>query len=139
MAGALHAALSGLAAIVYFMIALWVLRTGHLHEDAYILFTYVENLARGKGIVYYAGGPPAEGATDFLWLMILGALRWAGVDAGLAAAALNAVGIGIICWLSLRALPQGLELASRVLVGLCIAFVLVLSPISSAAAMSCRC
>ena len=90
MAGALHAALSGLAAIVYFMIALWVLQTGHLHEDAYILFTYVENLARGEGIVYYAGGPPAEGATDFLWLMILGALRWASVDAGLAAAALNA-------------------------------------------------
>ena len=50
------------------LVASYLLRQGHPHEDAFILFVYAENMAAGNGIVYFAGGGPAEGATDFLWM-----------------------------------------------------------------------
>jgi hypothetical protein len=45
-------------------------------EDAVILHQYSFNLARHGAITYYAGGPHAEGATDFAWmLLVAGGLR----------------------------------------------------------------
>ena len=41
------------------------------HEDAFILFRYSENLAQGQGIVWNVGERPVEGATDFLWMIII--------------------------------------------------------------------
>ena len=44
-------------------------------EDAYILYRYSENLAGGHGIVWNVGETPTDGATDFLWMLVLAA--WA--------------------------------------------------------------
>lgn len=40
-------------------------------DDAAITRNYAENLARGHGFVYYAGGERVEGATSFLWTVML--------------------------------------------------------------------
>gem|GEM_PF-904093 len=40
-------------------------------EDAAILFSYAENWAKTGVISYYPGGPPAEGSTDFLFLVLV--------------------------------------------------------------------
>ena len=42
-------------------------------EDAVILHQYSLNLARHGAITYYAGGPHAEGATDFAWMILIAA------------------------------------------------------------------
>ena len=64
-------------------------------EDAFILFKYVENVAHGHGIVYYVGGPRTEGATDFLWMMLLAASVSAGADVAVAAVVWNALGAAV--------------------------------------------
>lgn len=40
-------------------------------EDAAILFCYADNLAQTGTISYYPGGLPAEGATDFLFMLMV--------------------------------------------------------------------
>ena len=58
-------------AILFLIFNFILISNGHFHEDAYILFIYVENFVNGNGITYYSDGPHIEGATDFLWLMLL--------------------------------------------------------------------
>lgn len=88
--------LACLAGAGFFAFNISLLFSGHFHEDAYILFTYVENVLSGHGVSYYAGGPPTEGATDFLWMWLLVALGYAGMDVGVAAIALNSLGVALI-------------------------------------------
>ncbi|BBY66370.1 hypothetical protein [Mycolicibacterium helvum] len=46
---------------------------GSTLEDAFITFRYARNLADGAGVgVWNVGQPPVEGATSFLWMLILG-------------------------------------------------------------------
>jgi len=40
-------------------------------EDAAMLMRYAENLAQGQGIVWNVGEPPLDGATDFLFMVII--------------------------------------------------------------------
>ena len=75
------------------------------HEDAYILFRYARNLAEGHGIAFNPGGPPAEGATDFLWMVTLAALNALGLDVAVAAVAANALGAALCAGLLLSAVP----------------------------------
>jgi hypothetical protein len=77
---------------IYLVIAVHTLFVAHPAEDAYILFHYAENVAAGHGIVFNAGGPHAEGATDFLWLALLSLFAKLGVNVALAAAVLNSIG-----------------------------------------------
>ena len=56
-------------------------------EDAVILHQYSRNLAEQGAITYYAGGPHAEGATDFAWMVLIAA----GIRCGLAPPVLTAV------------------------------------------------
>lgn len=85
---------------------LWVLWNGHLPDDALILFTYVDNVVAGHGIVYRPGAGPAEGATDFLWLLALSGLAAAGIDVAVAALFLNGAGAYLMMLLLMRrALP----------------------------------
>ena len=86
-------------AVAFFAVGYSTLAAGHPNGDAYILFRYVENAAAGHGIVYNPGGEPAEGATDFLWFVLLTATVWLGVDVGIAALLWNAVGAGLAGWL----------------------------------------
>ncbi len=82
-----------------FAIGYSVLTVGHPNGDAYILFRYVENTAGGHGIVYNVGGERAEGATDFLWFLLLTLAVRLGADVAIAAACLNSVGVGLAGWL----------------------------------------
>ncbi len=91
---------AAVAFVVVLVVGWSVLRTAHPHEDAYILFKYARNLADGHGIVYWPGGPPAEGATDFLWLILVAALTAVGLDVALAACIGNAVGAGLLVYVA---------------------------------------
>jgi hypothetical protein len=88
-------AIGGIAAVLALCSFLAVLATGHLDEDAYILFTYSGNLAAGHGIVWDWAHGHAEGATDFLWMVLLAGLERLGVDVGAAAGLLNATGLAL--------------------------------------------
>lgn len=99
--------LTALGAGIFFAEGLWVLYNGHLSDDALILYTYVNNLAAGHGIVYRPGAGPAEGATDFLWMVLLTGLVKAGLDVAFAAILLNTAGIAVILAILMRrALPR---------------------------------
>ncbi|MHB8813066.1 MAG: hypothetical protein ACYDAE_07335 [Steroidobacteraceae bacterium] len=86
-------AIGGITAAVALTGFLAILATGHLDEDAYILFTYSRNLAAGHGIVWDWAHGHVEGATDFLWMVLLAGLDRLGMDVGAAAALLNAAGL----------------------------------------------
>ena len=83
---------------VFYAIGYRVLGVVHPAEDAYILFRYADHLAAGHGIVFNIGGPHAEGATDFLWLLLLAGGVWLGSDVALAALTLNALGAALAGW-----------------------------------------
>ena len=70
------------SSLIFFIACSFVLLKGHLHEDAYILFIYAENLANHNFIGYSLGTGRAEGATDFLWMIILSGLVYLGLDIG---------------------------------------------------------
>jgi len=87
--------IGGITAALALIGFLAVLATGHLDEDAYILFTYSHNLAAGHGIVWDWAHGHVEGATDFLWMVLLAGLDRLGMDVGAAAGLLNAAGLAM--------------------------------------------
>lgn len=48
-------------------------------EDAAILMRYADHFARGYGIVWNVGEPPVDGATDFLFMVVVGYLARLGL------------------------------------------------------------
>lgn len=96
-----------LPAGLFLAVGFWILVNGHLHEDAYILFIYAEMLADSGRIAFFAGGPPAEGATDFLWMVTIAALLRLGLGAASAVVCLNAAGIALMAFVLFRQLPAG--------------------------------
>lgn len=84
--------LAAIYAVIAFALGFSVLVTSHPHEDAFILFKYARMLADGQGITFWPGGPPTEGATDFLWMVFVSGLTWIGLDVALAAVIGNALG-----------------------------------------------
>ena len=60
-------------------------------EDAAILMRYSRHLAAGHGIVWNIGEPPVDGATDFLFMLLLAALHAAGLSLEAAARAIDLV------------------------------------------------
>lgn len=97
---------------LFFIVNFFLISNGHFHEDAYILFIYVENFINGNGITYYPGGPPTEGATDFLWLVMLIILVKIGLSTGTAAIFLNSVGVFVISFILSNAISD-LEIKNR--------------------------
>lgn len=101
-------------ALAFFFAALFLglffLYRAHPFEDAFILFKYAENIAAGRGVVFYAGGPHAEGYVDFLWVCLIALLRFFGADVAAAAALLNAIGAAAAFYVmaSNRKTPHGL-------------------------------
>ncbi len=94
-----------------------ILATGHLDEDAYILLTYSQHLATGHGIVWDLAHGPAEGATDFLWMVLIAGLRYAGTDVGAAASLLNAAGF-LMSYIAISQVARLQGLALHVLLAL---------------------
>jgi len=62
-------------------------------EDAAILFQFSENLAQTGAITYNLHGVHAEGATDFLWMVLLGLMHFIGFDTYLASTILSMVAL----------------------------------------------
>lgn len=87
---------------LFFASAVLLLNHGHLNEDAYILFQYSKKLAGGEGIVFDQLSGPTEGATDFLWMVVLALMHRLGLDLGTAAALLNGVGLAVTAWVVLK-------------------------------------
>jgi arabinofuranosyltransferase len=54
--------------------------TAQPEEDAAILMRYSRHLAQGHGIVWNVGEAPVDGATDFLFMLLLAGLYAAGVS-----------------------------------------------------------
>lgn len=99
-----------------------------MSDDAAILYLYSENLADTGVISFYAGGPPVEGATDFLWMVALAGLYRIGFDTHMAAVLLSAAAHLGTAWLVMR-LAGGRD--RRVFLGA--AFALFLVPAFGAA------
>ncbi len=91
-----YASVALISALSFFAIGRYVLANGHPHEDAYILFIYSEALAKYGRISYYVGGPTAEGATDFLWMLAIAGLNFLKIPSAQAALILNSFGIGLL-------------------------------------------
>ena len=85
--------LLAVAAIPLFLLFGYVPANSFPSEDAAMLFQYSENLAEGGRIAYNLGGPPVEGATDFLWMLVLSLCHRVGCDTYLAACALSAIAL----------------------------------------------
>jgi hypothetical protein len=49
-------------------------------DDAFISFRFAQHLADGHGLVWNVGGPPTEGYTNFLWVLILALARHLGLN-----------------------------------------------------------
>jgi hypothetical protein len=90
------------AGVSFFGVAWQALNARHPAEDAYILFRYAENIAQGLGITFNPAGPRAEGATDFLWLLLTTALTWLGFEVAVACALINAFGAALTAYLLTR-------------------------------------
>lgn len=58
-------------------------------EDATILFQYSENLAQTGAITYNKNDVHAEGATDFLWMVLLGFMHFVGFNTYIASTILS--------------------------------------------------
>lgn len=97
-------------AISFFIYNFILLKNGHFHEDAYILFIYVENFVNGYGITYFPGGEHIEGATDFLWLILLSLLNKVGFNVGTSAVLLNSIGVFLITFLLNRHIMKNNDL-----------------------------
>ena len=59
------------------------------NEDASILFSYSKNLVETGIISYFPGGEPTEGATDFLWMLLLSLFYYFGFDIYFSALLIN--------------------------------------------------
>lgn len=59
---------------------LWPVRTNFPFDDTFITFRYAANIAHGLGLVWNAGGPPTEGYTNFLYIILLAPFSAAGWD-----------------------------------------------------------
>jgi len=72
-----YAAVVILLALLLFPVAVVVYN--HLGEDCFITFRYAEQWVRGEGIVYNVG-ERVEGYSNFLWLVLLAAMKWTGLS-----------------------------------------------------------
>ncbi len=71
-------------------------------EDAVILFQYSRNLATTGAITYISHGPHAEGATDFLWMLLVALGMKLGAKPMWVVALLNLTSLGVISYVLLR-------------------------------------
>jgi len=72
---------------------------GRPEEDAAMLMRYARHLAAGQGIVWNIGEKPVDGATDFLFLVLLAAVRSLGVSLESAARGIGLVAHAATVWL----------------------------------------
>ena len=93
-------------------------------EDATILYQYSRNLAETGKISYDPALAPAEGATDFLWMVLLAGFDRVGIDPFVASVALTLVGAGALTLLIRRLLTPRQADSPLFPVGMAAVFVL---------------
>jgi len=109
-------------AIVFLAQAIWLFDFSI--DDASVSFRYAKHLADGFGLRWNTAGPPVEGYSNFLWVLILALGRVVGFDIEFLAHALGLllglVNLFILYRLSLRLWPAGkFTWAPMLLVAVC--------------------
>jgi arabinofuranosyltransferase len=69
------------------------------HEDAAILMRYADHFAHGHGVVWNIGEKPVDGATDFLFMVVLGLFVKAGLSLESAARMIGFVSHVLTVWI----------------------------------------
>ncbi len=89
---------TGLLLLIWLMLGLNL----PIAEDAAILFRYSENLADTGRISYNPGGERAEGATDFLWMVLIAGLYKLGLSSSHAALGISVFSLIATLWVQYR-------------------------------------
>lgn len=98
----LRSFLFAFALVAIFLFFIYIPSNSFPSEDASMLFQYSENLSNGGGISYNFGGQPTEGATDFLWMIILSVCYHIGLNTYLSATILSALSLILSAYLLVR-------------------------------------
>jgi arabinofuranosyltransferase len=103
-------------------VALLLLNAKHYYpfiaDDAFISLRYAERLIEGRGLTW-TDGPPVEGYSNLLWILLCAALGWLGVDLVFAARMLGVLSIAVVLAAILRAVaPATLTHAAAAFVGM---------------------
>jgi hypothetical protein len=93
--------LSALGIATLFLLAIYTPVTVPA-EDAVILHQYSRNLAETGVISFIPHGPPAEGATDFLWMVYIAAAMKLHMSPGVATSIANILSAGFLAIICLR-------------------------------------
>jgi arabinofuranosyltransferase len=79
-----------LPALALYALLAW--RLDFVCDDAFISFRYARNLAEGHGLRFnLTTGPPVEGYSNFLWVLLLGLLHGLGLDIVVASRLISAL------------------------------------------------
>ncbi len=82
-----------LVAAIPYLLLVW--KFNFLSDDAFISFRYSDHFAQGLGLRYNLGvDPPVEGYTNFLWVLMIGALKMVGISEEISSRVLS-VGAGL--------------------------------------------
>jgi hypothetical protein len=109
-----------------------ILYNGQVHEDSFILYSYVKNFVDGLGIVYYPGGPPTEGVTDFLWMFVLLVISSFNIDPAISALFPSSFGIFTIVLVLLNNYLEREINFNAIFVSILISILVIISPFTTA-------
>jgi hypothetical protein len=97
-----------LALVPYLAFVAWF---DFVTDDAYIDFRFARNLARGLGFVWNPGvDPPVEGTSQFLWVLALAAIEYAGLDPVVWSRVLSVIAGVALLWRLASFLARDLDL-----------------------------
>ena len=81
---------------IFLFLSFYMMFVSYPHEDALILFRYVENFSNNYEIAFNLGGEKTEGATDFLWFYILSIFNLFGVNVVITSILINSFSLLVI-------------------------------------------
>lgn len=114
---------------------LWQSRLSYPIDDTFITFRYAENLAHGYGLVWNPQGPPTEGYTNFLYVLLLAPFAALGLDLLIVAQSINVLAV-IVCGVSLYKISSLLASGSKSSLSAFGAVLFLLTPMTWANALS---
>ena len=124
--------LAFLIAVTYLAFNISVISYSHFDEDAYILYRYADMFNKGYGITYYPNASPIEGATDFLWLIMIIGISKLGFDIGTSAIILNSVGVFLVTLFLSNVLSKFNVVSDKIIFGSIAVFWLLFYPTMAA-------
>ena len=87
--------------LIFLFVSVHLMFLIYPHEDALILFRYVENFSSNYEITFNLNGERTEGATDFLWFFLLSILNLIGFNVVLSSILINTIS-GLFIIFSIR-------------------------------------